>query len=69
MGYKKALLVILVAFVVFLIPGIVLASLSHSLSAEKIMAFCIVFSIFCHPLQLLAVDWICGFKGLELLKK
>ncbi len=69
MGYKKALLVILVAFVVFLIPGIVLASLTHSLSAGKIMAFCIVFSIFFHPLQLLAVDWACSCKGLELLKK
>lgn len=69
MGYKKALLVILVAFVVFLIPGIILASLTHSLSEGKIMAFCIVFSIFFHPLQLLAVDWACSFEGLELLKK
>ena len=46
---KKALLVILVAFVVFLVPGIILTRVTDSAGAEKIMAFSIVFSIFFHP--------------------
>ena len=66
---KKALLVILVAFVVFLVPGFILTRVTDSAGAEKIMAFSIVFSIFFHPLQLMAVDWACGFTGLKLLEK
>lgn len=69
MGYKKTVFVVLIGFAVFIIPGIILASLTQHLGAVKVMAFCIVFSIFFHPLQLLAVDWACGFEGFHWLDK
>ena len=69
MGYKKALCVVLMGFVVFLIPGIILARLTQQADTVKIIGFCIVFSIFFHPLQLLAMDWAYNFEGREFLKK
>lgn len=69
MGFKKTVFVVLVGFVVFFTPGIILAHLTQHIGAVKIMAFCIVFSMFFHPLQLLVVDWVCNFKGFHWLDK
>ena len=69
MGFKKTVFVVLVGFVVFLTPGIILAHLTQHIEAVKVMAFCIVFSMFFHPLQLLVVDWVCNFEGFHWLDK
>lgn len=69
MGYKKTVFVVLMGIVVFLTPGIILAHLTQHIGAVKIMAFCIVFSMFFHPLQLLVVDWACSFEGFSRFSK
>ncbi|MBO7174185.1 MAG: hypothetical protein J6V57_00355, partial [Spirochaetaceae bacterium] len=69
MGFKKTVFVVLMGIVVFIIPGIILAHLTPQIGAVKIMAFCIVFSMFFHPLQLLVVDWACSFEGFSRFSK
>lgn len=62
MGLKKALFVVFMVFVVFFVPGIVLAFLFNVQDLLKIFAFDVIFTVFFHPLQLLAVDWACYHK-------
>ncbi len=69
MGYKKMLFVVVMGCLVFFTPGMIFANLTQQIGAVKVMAFCIVFSMFFHPLQLLLVDWVCNFKGFHWFDK
>ena len=58
--------VLVVSLLVFLVPGLVLCAITGRGGLENVAALSVVATLFCHPLQLLAIDWGCSWSDISL---
>lgn len=63
---RKTAVVLVVALAVFLVPGIVVCCITGRSGLGDVVAFSVIAALFCHPLQLLAIDWASDWNGCRL---
>lgn len=63
LGLRKVMAVLVVSLLVFLVPGLVLCAITDRGGLENVAALSFVATLFCHPMQLLAIDWACNWSG------
>lgn len=63
LGLRKVMAVLVVSLLVFLVPGLVLCAITGRGGLENVAALSVVATLFCHPMQLLAIDWACNWSG------
>ena len=63
LGLRKVMAVLVVSLLVFLVPGLVLCAITGRGGLGTVAALSVVATLFCHPLQLLAIDWACNWSG------
>lgn len=63
LGLRKVMAVLVVSLLVFLVPGLVLCAITGRGGLGNVAALSVVATLFCHPLQLLAIDWACNWSG------